>query len=93
MREVHASYVLENFRGERWSLADAYGSPAMPTGTGDCCAPKLIAAAVRGGVRPTGLVELWWGPAGERAPGELSTPCASRCQPILGTMLCGFDEL
>jgi len=43
--------------------------PAFPAGTGDCCAPKLLHAAARGGVEPAGLVEFWYG-----APPSANTP-------------------
>ncbi|GLC36379.1 hypothetical protein PLESTB_000768100 [Pleodorina starrii] len=34
---------------------------AFPAGTGDCCAPKLLWAAVQRGLTPLGMVEFWYG--------------------------------
>jgi tRNA pseudouridine32 synthase/23S rRNA pseudouridine746 synthase len=40
---------------------------SFPAGTGDCCAPKLIHAAIQAGLTPVGLVEFWYGaPPGEQ---------------------------
>lgn len=39
---------------------------SFPAGTGDCCAPKLIHAAMQARLTPVGLVEFWYGaPPGE----------------------------
>lgn len=60
-----------------------------PTGTGDCCAPKLLAWAARHRLRPLALAEMWWGPTsvGGRLAGEFYPACQERCQPLLGPLL------
>lgn len=97
MREMHGLYRLSNFRGETVGLDEAfYGEKSgMPTGTGDCCAPKLLNYAARNQLRPVGLTEFYWGrenPSGTRQHGTFSGSCREKCQPILGFMLCGLEE-
>ncbi len=95
MRDLHHLYRLRNFRGEEVSMAQAFvGGGGMPTGTGDCCAPKLLGAALRLGLYPLGLSEFYWGRenrAGTRHHGEFSPACPEKCAPILGYMLCGLE--
>lgn len=60
----------------------------VPTGTGDCCAPKLLGWAIRNGLRPAALAEMWCGPSvGARRAGEFYAPCQERCQPLMGPLL------
>ncbi len=96
MREIHNLYSLRNFRGETAGLAAAFtGSKGIPTGTGDCCAPKLLNFAAKNNLRPLGIHEFFWGRenrAGGHQHGAFTSSCAEKCQPILGFMLCGLDE-
>lgn len=41
----------------------------FPTGTGDCCAPKLLHEAARRGLRPVALAEVWFGADGGGSSG------------------------
>ena len=85
-QRIHESYRLVSHSGEVNSLASLW--PNAPTGTGDCCAPKLICWASLLGVTPLGLTEFWWGPETEsHRRGEISAPCSARCQPILPFLL------
>ena len=97
MRDIHALYTLTNFRGRQRSLAEAFaGSGGIPTGTGDCCAPKLFNQAIRENLAPIGLAEFYWGrenASQTRQHGRFYPSCTSKCAPILGFMLCGLDEL
>lgn len=79
LRKVHDSYVVTTFSGHQVPLRDVYlqyaerheGTPVstlgpwktFPAGTGDCCAPKLIHAAVSRGLVPLTMVEFWYGAA------------------------------
>ena len=97
MCEIHTLYTLTNFRGRQRSLAEAFtGRGGIPTGTGDCCAPKLFNQAVKENLTPLGLAEFYWGrenASRTRRHGQFYPSCASKCAPILGFMLCGLDEL
>ena len=93
MKELHALYHLKNFRGETKPLSDFFQhANGIPTGAGDCCAPKLLNQAIGQNLRPRGLAEFYWGAtnrSGTRHHEEFHGSCASRCHPILGFMLCG----
>jgi hypothetical protein len=96
MRQIHGLYRLTNFRGENASLAAAYMKDGgIPTGTGDCCAPKLLIMAARTGLVPLGMAEFFWGRcnrSGGREEGCFYPSCNEKCEPILGFLLCGLDE-
>ncbi len=95
-QQLHQLYTLHNFRGETAGLVPFYqGVAGPPTGAGDCAAPKLLNAAARRGLRPTGLVEFFFGAPNVshgRAHGVFYAPCEDKCAPILGWMLCGGVE-
>jgi hypothetical protein len=97
MREIHGLYRLHNFRGELQPMAEVFqGAGNMPTGTGDCCAPKLLQHAAVRGVRPLGLAEFYLGRenrSGTRRHGVVYPACEEKCRPILGFQLCGIDKL
>ncbi len=94
MKEIHALYRVHNFRSEVRPLADFFAN-GIPTGAGDCCAPKLLNAAAQQKLAPKGLAEIFWGRtnrSGTRRQGVFYTACAEKCQPILGFMLCGIER-
>jgi tRNA pseudouridine32 synthase/23S rRNA pseudouridine746 synthase len=65
-----------------------------PSGTGECCAPKLLQYANTHNLKPLALVEFWYGesPKGEvRHHGMFYEPCQSRCQPIIWWMAGGQE--
>jgi tRNA pseudouridine32 synthase/23S rRNA pseudouridine746 synthase len=90
--QMHAAYALTNFAGDTTRLQHL--SPAgLPTGTGDCAAPKLLHYAASQGLRPLALAEFWWGPAsGDKQPGQFYGACVERCQPIMGFLLSGLSS-
>ncbi len=92
--QMHRTYCLTNFAGESLSLADVLAletsDGALPTGSGDCCAPKLLHYAASHGLKPLAMAEFWWGPApGDKIPGAFYGACAERCQPLMGFLLSG----
>jgi len=96
MARIFALYRLRNFRGETRALAEVFSGGAMPTGTGECCAPKLLQHAAASGLVPLGLAEFYFGRenrARTRRHGDFYPPCTEKCRPILGFLLCGAEEL
>ncbi|UBF26850.1 RluA family pseudouridine synthase [Kovacikia minuta CCNUW1] len=90
--QMHAHYSLTNFAGETLPLQALIPGGAMPTGTGDCCAPKLLHYAATQGFKPLAMAEFWWGPSpkqGDKIQGEFYGACAERCQPLMGFLLSG----
>ncbi len=96
MKDIHALYSLHNFRGEQCSLFDLFPQDrGIPTGTGDCCAPKLLNFAAINNLQPLGLAEFYWGKtnrSASRQEGQFYLACEDKCGPILGFLLCGLTE-
>ena len=95
MKKIHALYRVHNFRSEVKSLFDLF-EKGIPTGTGDCCAPKLLNAAAKDKLTPGSLAEIYWGKtnrSGTRLQGKFYNPCEEKCQPVLGFMLCGIRAI
>lgn len=70
------------------------GSPIPPSGSGECCAPKLLQTAYRLHLKPIAMAEFWIGrsPHDElRTNGHFYPACSGRCKPILTHMLRGLD--
>ena len=97
MAELHALYRISNFNGHQLSLDKIFtNGKGIPTGTGDCCAPKLLNFAQLLGVIPTGIAEFYWGKenrSATREHGSFYPACEDKCMPLLGFMLCGAEEL
>ncbi len=90
--QMHSAYVLTNFAGETRSLRQLITEGSMPTGMGDCCAPKLLDYAAKHGFTPLAIAEFWWGRAsadGYKIQGEFYGACVERCQPLMGFLLSG----
>jgi tRNA pseudouridine32 synthase / 23S rRNA pseudouridine746 synthase len=87
--QLHDAYRLMNFLGTSTSLRELMPS-GIPTGTGDCCAPKLLHYAASHQLKPIAMAEFWWGEnTADKRQGEFYGACAERCQPLMGFMLSG----
>jgi tRNA pseudouridine32 synthase / 23S rRNA pseudouridine746 synthase len=88
--QLHQTTTITNFAGETKSLQNL--RPAgLPTGSGECCAPKLLHYAASHQLTPLAMAEFWWGEAvGDKQPGVFYGACADRCQPLMGFMLSGL---
>ncbi|MGI2905495.1 pseudouridine synthase [Tolypothrix sp. VBCCA 56010] len=89
--QIHAAYTLVNFLGESQSLQQLIPG-GLPTGTGDCCAPKLLHYAATHNLKPLAMAEFWWGAssAQDKIQGEFYGACVERCQPLMGFLLSGL---
>lgn len=95
MQDIFNIYRLPNFRGDSVSLPEAFTGSGLPTGTGDCCAPKLLVWAATLKLTPLGMAEFYWGrtnKSGTRKHGFIYPSCVEKCQPLLGHLLCGSDH-
>jgi tRNA pseudouridine32 synthase/23S rRNA pseudouridine746 synthase len=93
--QMHAAYSLTNFSGQSLSLQHLMPGGSMPTGTGDCCAPKLLHYAATQGLKPLAMAEFWWGVSSmnhDKVQGEFYGACAERCQPLMGFLLSGLPQ-
>ena len=101
--QMHDAYRLMNFLGTSSSLRELMPA-GIPTGTGDCCAPKLLHYAASQGLKPIAMAEFWWGASAEadatrtaplnnqgKIQGEFYGACEQRCQPLMGFMLAGVS--
>ncbi len=87
--QMHDAYRLMNFLGTAGSLRKLMPG-GIPTGTGDCCAPKLLHYAATHQFKPIAMAEFWWGEnSRDKRQGEFYGACAERCQPLMGFMLAG----
>ncbi len=92
---MHTVYSLTNFAGVEMSLRDLMPDVGIPTGTGECCAPKLLHYAATHQLKPLAMAEFWYGPSmanGRREQGHFYGACVERCQPIMGFLLSGITE-
>jgi tRNA pseudouridine32 synthase / 23S rRNA pseudouridine746 synthase len=89
--EMHAAYTLVNFLGQSKYLQQLIPD-GLPTGTGDCCAPKLLHYAATHNLKPLAMAEFWWGASSgqDKIQGEFYGACAERCQPLMGFLLSGL---
>ncbi len=93
MKDLHSLYRLTNFRGETTTLSQLFPDN-MPTGTGDCCGPKLLNHAAQNNLLPVSMAEFYIGKenrSGSKTHGQFYNSCKEKCQPLLGFMLCGLD--
>ncbi|AGF76851.1 hypothetical protein UWK_00266 [Desulfocapsa sulfexigens DSM 10523] len=95
MKDIHALYRLHNFRGQQSSLAELLQGRGIATGTGDCCAPKLLNFAAQNNLHPLAIAEFYWGKTNRSATrheGNFYLACTDKCGPILGFLLCGLEK-
>ena len=90
---MHAAYSIMNFMGNSSSLQQLMPQ-GLPTGTGDCCTPKLIHFAANNNLTPLAIAEFWWGESSQdKIPGEFYGACIERCQPLMVFLLSGIKPL
>lgn len=91
--QLHNAYWMTNFLGESRSLQHIVMGGSMPTGTGDCCAPKLLHYAATHHLTPLAMAEFWWGADSTnqaKVQGKFYGACGDRCQPLMGFLLSGL---
>ena len=65
-----------------------------PSGTGECCEPKLLQYAFVHGMRPVEMAMFWWGESPKteiRQHGQFYPACNGKCKPLLTWMLKGMN--
>jgi tRNA pseudouridine32 synthase / 23S rRNA pseudouridine746 synthase len=75
--QMHDAYRLMNFLGTSSSLR-ALMPAGIPTGTGDCCAPKLLHYAASQGLKPIAMAEFWWGDTIAKGEAMPTAPLSNR---------------
>lgn len=88
---------LHNVHGESLSVRDIFLQNRHiepPSGSGECCAPRLLNYAFTHSLTPISMSEFWVGdsPVGEiRIDGEFYPACQAKCAPLLKWMLDGME--
>lgn len=85
-------FTIANWKGERKPLTGIYGS-LPPSGSGECCEPKLLHYAFTHHLHPVSIAMMWWGesPCEEvRHHGHYYPACNRKCKPLLSWMLDGY---
>lgn len=93
--QMHATYSLTNFSGKSASLQALGLGTGLPTGTGECCAPKLLHYAATQKLKPLAMAEFWWGSPSanqDKVQGQFYGACVERCQPLMGFLLSGLSQ-
>lgn len=90
-------FVMLNGRGESKNLIEIFQNTAIgipPSGSGECCEPRLLQYAFKQGLKPRLMAMMWVGesPRGViRKHGSYYPACQGRCKPILDWMLLGIE--
>ena len=86
-KEVLKLYEFNCYDGLKRNLEAIF--PTAPSGTGDCCAPRLLSYAYGQGKKPQALCEFFYG-SGAHEHLSFHTPCDFRCKALLKHIL-GLD--
>ena len=88
---VFSLYTFTRFDGKKITLNEiiqAHGGKLPPTGTGDCCAPKLLSYAFEHNLQPVSMDEVFYGRDTPNKKNGISyPPCDERCGYILPYIL------
>lgn len=91
LQKVFDLYTFTRFDGMKITLNEIialHGGRLPPTGTGDCCAPKLLSYAFEHGLIPVSMDEVFYGKdSPNKKRGTSYPPCDERCGYILPSIL------
>ena len=97
-RWLFSQYHMLNAAGEQKDLIqifETFNGQLPPSGSGDCCAPKLLQYAFQHQLQPICMAEFWWGASPKmeiRHHLNYYPACRGKCLPILGWMLSRTKE-
>lgn len=88
LKNVFGLYSFHCADGKIRPLLEILGKKLPPTGTGDCCAPKLLDFAFKNQLKIKSLAEIYFGKSNKfRTSGKSYPPCDERCSLILPAIL------
>lgn len=93
---LFSQFLMLNSRGERRNLLEIFASTPQrvpPSGSGECCEPRLLQYAFAHGLTPRSMAMFWWGESPKdvvRHAGHYYPACSGKCKPILAWMLSGL---
>ena len=91
------NHAMLNACGEAKSLTEIFRDTVMrvpPSGSGECCEPRLLQYAYANSMQPLCMAMMWVGASPQnviRHDGAFCPACQGRCKPILQWMLKGLD--
>lgn len=87
LKKVFSLYSFTKYDGKKISLdeiIESHNNHLPPTGTGDCCAPKLLSYAFEKGYEIISMDEVYYGRDTKNKKNGMSyAPCDERCGYIL----------
>lgn len=87
LKKVFSLYSFTKYDGKKISLdeiMESHNNHLPPTGTGDCCAPKLLSYAFEKGYEIISMDEVYYGRDTKNKKNGMSyAPCDERCGYIL----------
>lgn len=91
LHNVFSLYSFTRFDGKQISLNSIikeHNNKLPPTGTGDCCAPKLLSYAFEQGIKVLSMDEVYYGrDTANKSSGKAYPPCDERCGYILPSII------
>lgn len=88
LERIYSLYRFCCFDKKWRTFGDISRQKLLPTGTGDCSAPKLLSEAFSKGLLPISLAEFYWGKPNTRlVPKTFYPPCDEKCALILPAIL------
>ena len=91
LQNVFDLYSFSIFNGKKITLQEIikkHWNKLPPTGTGDCCAPKLLSFAFDHNLQPVSMDEKYYGNSSRtKENGKSYAPCHERCGYILPEIL------
>ena len=91
------NHAMLNACGETKTLTEIFHDTVMrvpPSGSGECCEPRLLQYAFVNSMQPLCMAMMWVGASPQnviRYDGTYCPACQGRCKPILQWMLKGLD--
>lgn len=91
------NHAMLNACGETKTLTEIFRDTVMrvpPSGSGECCEPRLLQYAFVNSMQPLCMAMMWVGASPQnviRHDGTYCPACQGRCKPILQWMLKGLD--
>lgn len=87
LSKVYNLYKFHCADGKTEALVDICKNKLPPTGTGECCEPKLLDYAYSHDLLPLSMCEVFYNASDTNTVVEKSAPCDERCGLILPRML------
>ncbi len=86
-KKLHLLHTFHTLHDGDKRLDELLDISLIPSGTGDCCAPKLLSEAYGKHLRVISMVEFFYGDSEKRKSGEFYPPCTPRCGELVPAIM------